>query len=344
MKKMPSLFLLAFFPLLLLANIAQPGIYQAGGTQGFTLLHASDSAAFKQISMAKEEISILLYPGFAVVKGSYWMANTTDSVVTSHIGYPVNHIIQNDGTGGSTAEVWFPEFYGLKALLNGQQRSVVLDSSLRYAESSHYDRVDWYVWEASFAPQSQTLIEVYFIVNTNEAQILQGYDKNYDQVFMYLLESGSVWKGPIGEGVVKMKGMDGVQLSINQRGSTRLGMQFLEEDNLLFVQFNDLIPEPGDNIILRLDEKIEGFYFDSILADSISYYDAADSFANLKTNYALAVPANLSDPLEVTGFSGGAVISFLMMAVIYAPIWGSALLILLVGMWFWKRKKKGKMS
>lgn len=339
MKNKFLLFLLAFFPPLLQANIAQPGIYQAGGTQGFTLLHAGDSAAFKQISMAREEISILLYPGFAVVKGSYWMVNHTDTMLTSHIGYPVNHIIQRNGEGSSTAEVWFPEFYGLKALSNGQQQSVLLDSSLRYGESSGYDRVDWYVWEASFEPQSQTLIEVYFIVNTNEAQILQGYDKNYDQVFMYLLESGAVWQGPIGEGIVKMKGMDGIMLTQDQRGSTRQEVQFIESENMLFTQFTNLIPTPEDNIILRLDEKIEEFDFETILADSIAYYKTVDHFANLETNYALAVPANLADPLVVTGFSGSAVIGFFMMAVIYAPIWGGVLLVLFVGMWFWRRRK-----
>lgn len=339
MKRFIHFLVLGLMPLFLRANIAQPGIYQAGGTQGFTLLHAGDSVAFKQISMAREEISILLYPGFAVVKGSYWMENPTDSILTSHIGYPVNHIIRNRGRGSSTAEVWFPEFYGVKALLNGQQEPVLLDSSLQYGEYSTYDRMDWYVWEASFEPQSQTLIEVYFIVNTNEAQILQGYDNNYDQVFIYLLESGAVWDGPIGKGMVKMKGMDGIELTQDQRGSTRQGMQFIEGENLLYTYFTNLIPEPEDNIILRLDEKIEGFDFETILADSISYYETVDHFANLETNYALAVPARLTDPLEVTGFSGGAVISFLMMAVIYAPIWGGVLLILFVGMWFWRRKK-----
>lgn len=344
MKPLIHFLILALLPLFLQANIAQPGIYQAGGSQGFTLLHAGDSAAFKQISMAREEISILLYPGFAVVKGSYWMANNTDSLLTSHIGYPVNRIVQNNADHAYRAEVWFPEFYGLKALSNGQQQSVLIDSSLRYGESSGYDRVDWYVWKASFAPQSQTLIEVYFIVNTNEAQILEGYDRNSDQVFMYLLESGAVWQGPIGEGIVKIKGMDGVVLTQDQRGFTRQGMQFVEKDNVLFTKFDNLVPVPEDNIILRLGEKIEGFDFETILADSISYYETADRFANLETNYSLAVPANLSDPFEVTGFSGGAVIGFLMMAVIYAPIWGGALLILLVGMWFWRRKKKARTS
>lgn len=343
MKPLIHFLILAFLPLFLQANIAQPGIFGVGGTQAFTLLYPEDSSTYKQVSMVQEEISVLLFPGFAVVKGSYWMVNKTDQMISTHVGYPVNHIIQSDGAQ-SVAEVWFPEFYGLQVLVNGQQHEVALDTSLRSRQAGGYRPVDWFVWETSFEPNSQTLIEVYFIVNTNEAHILQGYDINYDQVFMYLLESGAVWEGPIGEGIVKMKGMDGVVLTQDQRGFTRQGMQFVEKDNLLFTQFTNLVPAPEDNIILRIDEKIEGFDFETILADTISYYKAVDRFANLETNYSLAVPANLSDPFEVTGFSGGAIIGFLMMAVIYAPIWGGALLILLVGMWFWRRKKKARTS
>lgn len=343
MKPLINFLILALMPLFLQANIAQPGIFGAGGTQAFTLLYPEDSSTYKQISMAREEISVLIFPGFAVVKGSYWMANKTDQMISTHVGYPVNHIIQSDGAQ-SVAEVWFGEFYGLKVLVNGQQQGVALDTSLRNRQAGGYRPVDWFVWENSFEPNSQTLIEVYFIVNTNEAHILQGYDSSYDQVFMYLLESGAVWQGPIGEGIVKMKGTDGVVLTQDQRGFTRQAMQFIEKDNVLFTQFANLIPAPEDNIILRIGEKIEEFDFETILADSIGYYEAVDRFANLETNYALAVPAKLSDPFEVTGFSGGAVIGFLMMAVIYAPIWGGALLILLVGMWLWRRKKKARSS
>lgn len=60
-----------FFALLcmapvLLANVAQPGIWQAGGAGAFTPLFAEDSSAFRQVQMVREQVDIQLYPGFSV--------------------------------------------------------------------------------------------------------------------------------------------------------------------------------------------------------------------------------------------------------------------------------------
>lgn len=75
------LLILLFSPFFLLANIAQPGIYNAGGNGVFSPVFPQDSAAFQKIQMVREEVYVQVYPGFAVVKGCYWMYNTTDETI-----------------------------------------------------------------------------------------------------------------------------------------------------------------------------------------------------------------------------------------------------------------------
>lgn len=338
-----TLSLLAIWlPISLVANVAQPGIYQAGGTRTFSLLFPEDSATFKKISMAREEVSVLLYPGFAVVKGQYWLQNDEDSTLSFHVGYPVNAMMYHDDPEGNTANIWFPDLYSLRVKINGIPVEVKLDSSLRYGQTLDGLECDWYVWSNEFPAHAETLVEVYFLVNTNEAQILQGYDKNHDQVFMYVLETGSIWKGAIGEGIVKIQGRGGIDLIQTASGKTALGFFIDSVRNALVVQFQNQVPSAPDNIIVRLGAHEAEFDFSAIMADATAYFLAVDQWELSEIAQADLRPITLKDPFEYHGFSGGSVIGFLMILVFTAPYWIGGLL-LLFAIWFVvKRLKRAK--
>ena len=51
-----------------------------------------------------------------------------------------------------------------------------------------------------FLPEEIKKVEVFFIVSTNGGGIRKGYSLEHYNAFLYLLESGSVWKNPIEKG------------------------------------------------------------------------------------------------------------------------------------------------
>ncbi|MFK7808143.1 MAG: hypothetical protein AB8F74_10125, partial [Saprospiraceae bacterium] len=158
------------------ANAAQPGMWQAGGMANFSLHYPQDSAAFGKIQMQKELVSILLYKGFAVVKGEYWMRNDSDTSLQIRTGYPIN--ASSEPRSRDKMEIWFDELYGLKVFTDGKETPLLKEEKID----------NWYVWENNFPKGKTTKIEVYFLMDTNQASILQGYTKNYSNGFVYLLE------------------------------------------------------------------------------------------------------------------------------------------------------------
>ena len=55
------------------ANAAAPGFYNNGGSSDFIPFFASDSLYLDKLQMQSEQITVLLYPNFAVVRGEYNM-------------------------------------------------------------------------------------------------------------------------------------------------------------------------------------------------------------------------------------------------------------------------------
>ena len=87
---------------------------------------------------------------------------------------------------------------------------------------------NWIVWQMFFAPRESQTIEVYFIVNTNDAKVRSGYNLEYRNAFIYLLESGSVWHQPIEKGNFYMQLKDGLKLKNLQGLSNGFNFKFNE--------------------------------------------------------------------------------------------------------------------
>lgn len=267
----------------LLSNTAQPGIWNAGGMGGFTLLFPEDSLAYQKIQMQEEKISIQLYKGFAVVKGEYWMYNETEQDISMRSGYPIDASYETEKRGYTLTEMHFDTLYQLQVNIDGK---AVEKNKIRYEAQTLHPKLDlgriqtfgyedeakWYVWDCTYKAKSTTKIEVYFILETNNASILEGYDKNYHNGFIYVLATGATWKPPIGKGSISVELKDGLGIRDIHGISPNSIFLYDEKRNILTYQFTNLEPTKEDNIAITYHERMDDFDFPKVLDSSNDYF------------------------------------------------------------------------
>lgn len=320
------------------ANAAAPGFWGAGGTAAFSLLYEEDSSVFREIQMASELVSIDLYPGFAVVKGEYRMFNHSDTTVSIHVGYPVNTIYETESLHRQDIQgIRFDSLYALRAFTNGLPVELTArpgDSGNEYQESAN-----WFVWEVSFTPGDTTFIEVYFIINTNEARITRGYTRKKYNAFVYLLESGAVWKQPIGEGEIRLRLNDGIKFKDIHGIAPGDFFKADRKAGLLQGTFAGLTPTPDNNIIISYAEALENFNFGQIISRNGELYASLDEFSDADLAGAAMEDHQFKDPSEVS--SNGIftwLLAFIVLFLRYLPwIAGVVVMIVLAYLFFRKR-------
>ena len=277
--------LLSLLPLLLFANAAQPGIRNAGGMGSFTLLFPEDSLAYQKIQMQKEKISIQLYKGFAVVKGEYWMYNEGSEDITMQSGYPIQAAYNTEKNGYKLTEIHFDTLYQLLVNIDGQ---IVKTQATNYEPENnrinHYNNYEtdskWHTWETVYKANGITKIEVYFILETNNGNIAEGYDRQRYNSFIYVLETGATWKPPIGEGTINIALMDGLTSKDIQGISPNAVFKIDKEKDILCYSFKDLKPTNEDNIAITYHERNEDFNFKEIVEKSEIYFKKINDFSN----------------------------------------------------------------
>jgi hypothetical protein len=231
-------------------NMAPPGFWDAGHGSAMLPLFRSDSGAVNQVQMQQEQVWIDLYPNYAVVKGTYWFYNHSNSIQRLHAGYPVN--------GSNYAElidyVRFDDLYHLRVLVNGQEVATtpLWDSSgPRYNEVMDHPGLseidNWYVWEMSFAPKTVTRVEVYFLVKT-PASLTRGGGRKTGNAFEYILQTGSAWRDQIEHGslIVTLRG----GLTIDDLTGIRPTNKVRYSSTQLFYSFSNLKPTAADDLII----------------------------------------------------------------------------------------------
>jgi len=294
------IFIILFsFPVHILGNAAQPGFWGAGGTGTFSLLYPEDSLQYKKIQMVKENVSIQLYLGYAVVKGKYWMYNPTSDSVTIKVGYPLNSSFNSETEfSHQFTEIRFYSLYGLRAFRNGEE--VIISSEAINNPNAGWENDNWYVWDNTFIPSDTTLITVYFIVNTNNTIIREGYNKDYNNGFIYLLETGATWKQPIVEGEIRIKLMGG--LSLGDIKGLSPDSLFISDvkTGILITRFQDISPTSKNNIIITYTENLDEFNFQNILKNQDKLFEEIDLFSSLQINESNFIRRNFGDPFEVT--------------------------------------------
>jgi hypothetical protein len=282
------------------SNSAQPGLWSAGGGGGFTLLFPEDSSSFQKIQMLKEIVSIQLYKGFAVVKGQYWMQNDEQDTIRMTAGYPINSFMDK-AQGTKRSEIYFDELYQMKVSMNSESVPLLKDKG---ENEWNNDAENWYLWEACFNPDTVTLIEVYFIVNTNDATVRKGYSKSQLNGFIYLLESGASWKPPIGNGKILIQLMDNMGLDDIHGAIPDSAFRYDEKSKILKMEFQDLIPTAEDNIVITYNEKNPNFDFSAVLAQKDNFYGTIDELSTRELTEKDFIPMKFNDPYEIASDFG----------------------------------------
>lgn len=298
-----------------LANAAQPGVWNAGGTV-FTMLYPEDSLTFKKVQMQQERIYIQLYKGYAVVKGVYRFRNTSNEKLHFKMGYPVNGIYF--GGGVDLNQVTLDSLSQFKIKAKNEWLSLLEQPNGDYGKINSFSD-NWKVWEMAFAPEESQTVEVYFIVNTNNAGVRNGYNSERKNAFIYLLESGSVWKNPIEKGNFYVQLMDGLTTADINGISQGFGFRYNEIHQIFAGTKTNFSPTPKDNLVVTYHERNEHFVFDKALVQAENLFAKIDDLSLLPLETLTYIEIQTGDPYEVESTFWGAFPGLLTLFVVFAP-------------------------
>lgn len=290
-----------------ISNSAQPGVWNAGGSGSFTLLYPEDTIAYKKIQMKSEDIFMQLNKGFATVKGTYNFKNTDTDTLKIKVGYPVNNVFENIDFHHEVNEVRVDGLYKIKGLVNGNEIPIY--------KKPNSENDNWYVWEIAFPPKEITQFTVYFLVNTNNAKITEGYNSDKKNAFIYLIETGSIWKSPIEKGNFYTQLKEGVSIE-NTKASSPTSLLFDKENNILKFSLLDYGKKPDPNFVITYGETLENFDFESITKNSDAYFLEINNFSKQDFNGFKFDTINLPSPYKVGGVSNS-VIGFVFYFITY---------------------------
>lgn len=322
----------------LLANAAQPGIWNAGGTV-FTMLYPEDSATFKKVQMEEEHIFIQLYKGFAVVKGWYKMTNTTAENLNFKMGYPVNGIYS--GGGPYLNEVKLDALNRFKIKTDGQYLPILKQNlGEDKTEIMRGFGGNWISWEINFKPNQTRLVEVYFIVNTNDAKLTRGYSKEKYNAFIYLLESGNVWKNPINSGSFYIQLKDDLSEKDIEGLSNGFNFKWNSSKNILFGFKNNFTPTPKDNLVITYFENQENFNYPKILNDEDQLFQEIEQFSKVVEFQKFSEKATEKDPYEVSTSFSSWLVSTAIIGIFVLPYLIVGIILLVIFWWIFKYLKR----
>lgn len=301
------------------ANAAQPGIWNAGGTV-YTMLYPEDANTFKKIQMQQERIFIQLYKGFAVVKGTYVFKNTTNEHLQFKMGYPINGIYS--GGENDLNQIILDSLSQFKIKANNKWLSLEKENHPEINTNTQNINAfsdNWKVWQMQFAPNEIQKVEVYFIVNTNEARIRKGYNIEKRNAFIYLLESGSVWKNNIEKGEFYIQLMDGLTPENVQGISNGFGFKFNTQYQIFAGQKTNFSPTPKDNLIINYSQFNENFSFEKVIKQTNELFAKIDQMSQLSFESLTYSTIKLGNPYEVESTIEGTLPGLLTLFVIFAP-------------------------
>lgn len=330
MKKYIYIFSIIICSSLLVSNSAQPGVWNAGGSGSFKLLYPEDSIAYKKIQMKSEDIFIQLYKGFAVVKGVYHFKNTSKDTLKIKVGYPINNVFENVSHNQYANNVTVDGLYKIKGFINEKEATLY--------KKHNQENNNWYVWEISFPPNEITDFSVYFIVNTNNAKIIKGYNSDKKNAFIYLIETGSLWKSPIEKGNFYTQLKKEISIK-NIKASSPTNLFFDKENSILKFSLSDYGKTPDPNFVVTYGETINGFNFKKITLKSDAYFKEIDLFSATNFDTLSFKEIKIKSAYEVNGVSN-TIVGFVFYLTIYGiPILLGILIFIILRFLFKKVKK-----
>lgn len=323
------------------ANASQPGVWNAGGTV-YTMLYPEDSLTFKKVQMQQERIYIQLYKGYAVVKGVYLFRNTTNEKLNFKMGYPVNGIYS--GGDIDLNQITLDSLSRFKIKTKNEWLPLLEQQNGDYGKISSFSD-NWKVWEMAFAPEESQTVEVYFIVNTNNAGVRKGYNSERKNAFIYLLESGSVWHQPIEQGNFYVQLMDGLTPEDIKGISQGFGFRYNAIHQLFAGTKTRFSPTSKDNLVVTYHEHNEHFVFEKALLQTENLFSKIDEMSQSALETLTYTDVQTGDPYEVESTFWGAFPGLLTLFVVFAPfiIGFIAVVIIIWAIFKWRRiRRKNK--
>ncbi len=217
------------------------------------------------ISLQSEVITILLYKGFAVVKGEYYFYNKSNEDISLTMGYPkrgkIEHYLIKD--------IEINEFIIHEAFANKEKLKI------RTIMNNYFNKGYWHAWKVNFKARDYTKVDVHQLVETNLAILNEGYDNHYNCGFVFNLEYSGLWKSIIKTGRVCIKLMDDLELR-EIKGLLPSSTFYHDGDDILIYDFEKISPTGLDNIIVRYGKRDTDFTLDSVKANYKHYFQVAD--------------------------------------------------------------------
>ncbi|MES2775496.1 MAG: hypothetical protein V4722_15075 [Bacteroidota bacterium] len=302
MKKLLALCFLLTVSFASFSNSAMPGIWEAGANGKFVPLFAGDSVFFGKIQMQHEQILVNLYPGFAVVKGEYYMYNNTDTAISMHVAYPkqatfsdtlVQHVIPSYIAGmkvlvnDETTPLMRKEDADFKTMLTSSEAGQVAHDNANAYEN-------WFVWKMTFAPKTITKITVYFLTDNSHAHLRRGYSGDDGSAFSYVLESGRAWGGRIDSGKICVQLKEG--LTTKDIKAVLPYNTLIGDTTHLLYQFTNKEPTEKDNLLIWYKDVPKDSAFEKkIFPEAAKYYAEIDGFDVAAFSSASFTPLQLND-------------------------------------------------
>ncbi|MFN8674603.1 MAG: hypothetical protein U0457_21285 [Candidatus Sericytochromatia bacterium] len=257
-----SLILIFSFTTPTLANASMPAFWNTGSGQSLAIFEKENQAqkeSSDNIEMQSEKVTVMLYQGFSVIKGEYYMYNSSDKEIETIVGYPNNKVFKNE----KVKNIVIGDVHKLKVFLDQKEVNLISRKDELYK--------NWFVWKSKFKPKRITKIEVYFLTDNHNAKISEGYDRSNSNGFTYILESGKVWKDKIKEGNIYIKLMEDVDID-DILGVYPEKLQYDKENKLIIYSFKNLEPSSENNIIIRYKKTNNEFDFEKIKEKSENYF------------------------------------------------------------------------
>jgi len=275
------------------AQMGKPGIGNAGGSGNYSLMYPDESGELAKLQMVDERVTVLLYPGFAVVKGCYHMYNPDTTDVFVHSGYPTSAVYDISVTNAKK-EIDFRNLQALEVFENG----FPIDIEQRANPGrTYYANNDWYIWENHFPAGDTVHVQVYFIVNTSNARLYKKSQATDINAFIYLLESGASWKKPIEKGEIRIELMGG--LTLNDISGLEPQYGFVQNGEKLLWKFKHLAPTLNDNIVLTYNATPEDFDFEDVIRRKDDYFAEVQQCSRGELDPENFQPINFDIPVRI---------------------------------------------
>jgi hypothetical protein len=218
--------------------------YHTGGVADVQVFFPKDSSYYNSIQLNKRNATLLLYPGYAVVKNEYYFLNQGDSTAL-YLGFPMSMSVLSDRFGA----IHIDSSLAMQVLVNGKSTLINrCESPVEYSRQSH----GWMVWETTLPSGKLTRVEIISIVITRSKLSTPSWE-NEDNTASLLMHNAHRWRGTIQESTVKVLLGDGLRIE-DLLGILPDSMQSNGSDKLI-VQRKIFHPDEHWNILLRYQNK-----------------------------------------------------------------------------------------